>query len=168
MQIKNNYDIVWKSSDGEGTGIFNGDIGVIQVIDRPSKTMIVQYDDRRATYTLEMLDQLEHAYAITVHKSQGSEFEAVVMPLAGHHPRLHYRNLLYTGVTRARKLLVMLGQPATVAAMVANNRRTRRYTQLVWLLTHPQAGETVFLQGEEPSLPPPSAVPLPAFDGEDQ
>ena len=168
MQIKNNYDIVWKSSDGEGTGIFNGDIGVIQVIDRPSKTMIVQYDDRRATYTLEMLDQLEHAYAITVHKSQGSEFEAVVMPLAGHHPRLHYRTLLYTGVTRARKLLVMLGQPATVAAMVANNRRTRRYTQLVWLLTHPQAGEAVFLQGEEPSLPPPSAVPLPAFDGEDQ
>ena len=165
MQIKNNYDILWKTPDGEGTGVFNGDIGVIEMIDRPSKTMIIRYDDRRATYSLEMLDQLEHAYAITVHKSQGSEFEAVVMPLASHHPRLHYRNLLYTGVTRAKKLLVMLGRPATVEAMVANNRRTRRYTQLVWLLTHPESGEAAFF-GPQDQLPAPAVLPLSVLDRE--
>jgi exodeoxyribonuclease V alpha subunit len=131
MQIRNNYDLLWKDSQGrEGQGIFNGDIGVVEMIDPSSKTILVQFDDVTAPYSFDAADQLEHAYAITVHKSQGSEFEAVVMPLMGSHRKLHYRNLLYTAVTRARRLLVMAGEKATVAEMVANNRRTRRYTNL--------------------------------------
>lgn len=135
MQIRNNYDVVCKLDSGEESmGIFNGDIGVIEMMDIASKTILVRFDDRVAAYTFENVDQLELAYAITVHKSQGSEFEVVVMPLCGRHPKLHYRNLLYTGVTRARRLLVIAGNPETVAEMVANNRRTLRYTNLTNLL----------------------------------
>ncbi|MEG0944257.1 MAG: AAA family ATPase, partial [Angelakisella sp.] len=135
MQIRNNYDVVCKLSSGEESmGIFNGDIGIIDMMDVASKTILVRFDDRVAAYSFDNVDQLELAYAITVHKSQGSEFEAVVMPLCGKHPKLHYRNLLYTGVTRARRLLVMAGSPETVAEMVANNRRTLRYTNLTNML----------------------------------
>ncbi|HAN44634.1 MAG TPA: ATP-dependent RecD-like DNA helicase [Ruminococcaceae bacterium] len=131
MQIKNNYDIIWKKDDGEqGTGIFNGDIGIIDLIDRPSQSILIRYDDKTAEYTFDMADELELAYAVTVHKSQGSEFEAVVMPLMDYNSRMYYRNLLYTAVTRAKKLLVMLGNPDTVRSMVANNRKTLRYTNL--------------------------------------
>jgi len=131
MQIRNNYDILWESDGGQkGQGIFNGDIGVIDMIDPSSKTILVRFDDLIAPYTFDSADQLEHAYAITVHKSQGSEFEAVVMPLMGSHRNLHYRNLLYTGVTRARRLLVMAGEKETVARMVRNDKRTRRFTNL--------------------------------------
>ena len=131
MQIRNNYDLLWKDGEGrEGQGIFNGDIGVVEIIDPSSRTILVRFEDVTAPYPFDAADQLEHAYAITVHKSQGSEFEAVVMPLMGSHRKLHYRNLLYTAVTRARRLLVMAGEKATVAEMVANNRRTRRYTNL--------------------------------------
>lgn len=131
MQIRNNYDVICKTDTGEDTmGIFNGDIGVIEMMDVASKTILVRFDDRVAPYSFENADQLELAYAITIHKSQGSEFEAVVMPLMNRHPKLHYRNLLYTGVTRARRLLVMAGSPDTVAEMVANCRRTLRYTNL--------------------------------------
>ena len=115
-------------------GIFNGDIGVIEMLDPSSKTILVRFDDRVAQYSFDNADQLEHAYAITVHKSQGSEFQAVVMPLMQRHPKLHYRNLLYTGVTRARSLLVMDGDPGTVAEMVENDRRTLRYTNLKEML----------------------------------
>ena len=129
MQIRNNYDIVWQQPDGTaGTGIFNGDMGIIEMLDNGSKTIQVRFEDKLATYSFENQDQLEHAYAVTVHKSQGSEFEAVVMPLERRHPKLHYRNLLYTAVTRARRLLIMTGQKETVYAMVQNNRRTLRYT----------------------------------------
>ncbi|MBR5559167.1 MAG: ATP-dependent RecD-like DNA helicase [Oscillospiraceae bacterium] len=134
MQIKNNYDIVWKSGDAQGMGVFNGDIGVIDMLDRGSKTLRVRFDDKTALYSFEMLDQLEHAYAVTIHKSQGCEFEAVIMPLWGSHRRLHYRNLLYTGVTRARRILVMVGEKTTVAAMVENNARTSRYTNLRYMV----------------------------------
>lgn len=135
MQIRNNYDIIYRTDDGEeGMGIFNGDIGVIDMIDISSQTILVRFDDKVAQYHFDSSDQLEHAYAITVHKSQGSEFEAVVMPLMQRHPKLHYRNLLYTGVTRARRLLVMAGEKATVAEMVGNNRRTLRYTNLKEML----------------------------------
>ncbi len=131
MQIRNNYDILWESDSGQkGEGIFNGDIGVIEMIDLSSKTVLVRFDDLVAPYTFDTADQLEHAYAITVHKSQGNEFEAVVMPLMGSHRNLHYRNLLYTGVTRAKRLLVMAGEKETVARMVQNNKRSRRYTNL--------------------------------------
>ncbi|MDR2932065.1 MAG: ATP-dependent RecD-like DNA helicase [Oscillospiraceae bacterium] len=131
MQVRNNYDIVWKKDDGEqGTGVFNGDIGVIEMIDRPSRTILVRFEDRVAEYNFDMADEMEHAYAITVHKSQGSEFEAVVMPLMNYHQKLYYRNILYTAVTRARKILIMLGKPETVSAMVANHRKVLRYTNL--------------------------------------
>lgn len=141
MQIRNNYDILWKNDNGqEGEGVFNGDIGVIDMIDLSSKTVLVRFDDVVAPYTFDTADQLEHAYAITIHKSQGSEFEAVVMPLMGSHRNLHYRNLLYTGVTRARRLLVMAGEKETVARMVQNNRRTKRYTNLRAMLTEAVEG----------------------------
>ena len=103
-------------------------MGIIEMLDNGSKTILVRFEDKLATYSFENQDQLEHAYAVTVHKSQGSEFEAVVMPLERRHPKLHYRNLLYTAVTRARRLLIMTGQKETVYAMVQNNRRTLRYT----------------------------------------
>ncbi len=135
MQLRNNYDIVCKTDDDiEVMGIFNGDIGIIEMIDLGSKSILIRFDDKVANYTFEEAEQIELAYAITVHKSQGSEFEVVVMPLGNKHSLLHYRNLLYTGVTRARKLLVMAGNPATIANMVDNNRRTLRYTGLMSML----------------------------------
>ncbi len=135
MQIKNNYDIPWTRDEGdEGAGIFNGDIGLIDLIDRPSRSVLVRFDDRIAQYTFDNLDELELAYAITVHKSQGSEFDAVIIPAMGYHQKLHYRNLLYTGVTRAKKLLIIVGQIQTVARMVENNRKALRYTNLSAML----------------------------------
>jgi len=131
MQIRNNYDIVYTRDDGEqGVGVYNGDIGTIEMIDRPSRSLHVRYDDRVAEYTFDMLDQLELAYAVTVHKSQGSEFDAVVMPVSGSRSKLFYRNLLYTAVTRAKKLLILVGQASAVAEMVHNDRKTLRYTNL--------------------------------------
>ena len=96
MQIKNNYDIIWHKDGENGTGIFNGDIGYLRAINRQTQEVVAEFDGRRATYPFEQLDQLELAYAVTVHKSQGSEFQAVVMPLLGGFPKLYYRNLLYT------------------------------------------------------------------------
>ena len=131
MQIRNNYDIVYTRDDGEqGVGVYNGDIGTIETIDRPSRSLHVRYDDRVAEYTFDMLDQMELAYAVTVHKSQGSEFDAVVMPVSGSRSKLFYRNLLYTAVTRAKKLLILVGQASAVAEMVHNDRKTLRYTNL--------------------------------------
>lgn len=132
MQVRNNYDLVWERPDGEeGLGVFNGDIGVVEMIDKPSRSVFVRFEDRQAVYTFDMLGELDLAYAITIHKSQGNEFDAVVIPLMGKHRRLHYRNLLYTAVTRAKRLLVLVGQRETVAAMVDNDRKTLRYTNLV-------------------------------------
>lgn len=136
MQVRNNYDIPWNRDDGEGgAGIFNGDIGVIEMIDRPSRSILVRYEDRVAEYNFDMATDLEHAYAITVHKSQGSEFEAVIMPLMSYHSKLYYRNILYTGVTRARQIMIILGEQETVHRMVANHRKVLRYTGLVHLLS---------------------------------
>lgn len=141
MQIRNNYDILWESDSGQkGEGIFNGDIGVIEMIDPSSKTILVRFDDLVAPYAFDAADQLEHAYAITIHKSQGSEFEAVVMPLMGRHRNLHYRNLLYTGVTRAKRLLILTGEAETVARMVRNDKRARRYTNLRPMLEEALSG----------------------------
>lgn len=131
MQTRNNYDIEWRRPDGEeGLGIFNGDIGIITMIDRATRSLMIDFDDRTAVYSFDMMSELDLAYAITVHKSQGNEFDAVVMPLLGRHRNLHYRNLLYTAVTRAKKLLIIVGQRSTVAAMVENDRKTLRYTNL--------------------------------------
>lgn len=130
MQIKNNYDIVWKRDGENGTGVFNGDIGTIIKVERSRSRLFIDFDGRITEYSTEMLDQLELAYAITVHKSQGSEFNVVILPLLGGFEKLYYRNLLYTAVTRAKKMLIIVGSKNVVEAMVANNRRTLRYTCL--------------------------------------
>lgn len=131
MQVRNNYDLIWEKEDGTtGEGVFNGDVGILLKIDRSASSLVVQFDDRTAVYELESASDLELAYAVTIHKSQGSEFEAVVMPMYPGPRQLYYRNLLYTGVTRAKSLLVMVGVRRTVAVMVENNRRTKRYSGL--------------------------------------
>ena len=139
MQTKNDYDIIWKKADDEktesGSGIFNGDIGIIISVNKVLKTVVIDFEGRIATYSLKMLDNLELAYAITVHKSQGSEFDAVILTVFGGFDKLYYRNLLYTAVTRAKKLLIIIGTKKRVDFMIDNNRRTLRYTCLKNMLT---------------------------------
>lgn len=131
MQTKNNYDIRWFKDDGEtGEGIFNGDIGIIQKIDRRAKNIKIRFDDRTANFNYENASELDFAYVITVHKSQGNEFDAVIIPMFNGAPQLSYRNLLYTAVTRAKKTLILVGRPSVVQQMVNNDRRTKRYSGL--------------------------------------
>ena len=133
MQIRNNYDLTWKRSDGPGSGagIFNGDLGVIQSIDFTDETVTVLFDgDRVAEYPFEQLSELEHSYAMTVHKSQGSEYRAVVLTVWPGSPYLLTRGVLYTAITRARQLLILVGDESVVAAMTANDRQQRRYSGL--------------------------------------
>lgn len=136
MQVRNNYNIIFAREDGtSGEGIFNGDIGILLSIDKADSSLVVQFDDKYAKYDLENAGDLDLAYAITVHKSQGSEFEAVVMPMYFGAPQLYYRNLLYTAVTRARSMIVMVGTPWTIKKMVENNKKTLRYSGLRHFLT---------------------------------
>lgn len=132
MQIRNNYDIVWKKCDGTaaGAGVFNGDVGVIREIDRNKETVTVVYDDREADYDFTQLGELEPAFAMTVHKSQGSEYRAVILTAWGGSTYLLSRSVLYTAVTRAKELLILVGREETVAAMTANARKNKRYTGL--------------------------------------
>lgn len=131
MQTKNNYDLIWEKDDGtEGTGVFNGDIGILVEVNKHAGTLCVRYDDKLVFYDRDSVSDLELAYASTVHKSQGNEFEAVIMPMYRGAPQLYYRNLLYTAVTRAKKLLILVGTRSTVETMVNNNRRTKRYSAL--------------------------------------
>ena len=130
MQIVNNYDIEWRRGSQEGTGIFNGDIGVIESIDLNESIIVVRYDDRVATYGFDLLDELELAYAITVHKSQGSEYPVVIIPAYSCPPMLMTRNLLYTAVTRAKRMVIMVGRADIVTRMVSNNSELKRYTTL--------------------------------------
>ena len=131
MQVKNNYNVEWTKDDGtEGTGIFNGDVGMLEEIDKLHGFLRVRFDDRTATYSIDNADELEHAYAITVHKSQGSEFPAVIIPMYPMAPQLCYRNLLYTAVTRARSILIMVGHKQIVSRMVQNQKKTLRYSAL--------------------------------------
>ena len=132
MQIRNNYDIIWKRTDGSavGTGIFNGDIGTILEIDHQSEMLTVRFDDKVVDYEFSQLGELEPAYALTVHKSQGSEYRAVVLPLWNGSPYLLSRSVLYTAITRARELLVLVGREEVVAAMTENAKKNRRYTGL--------------------------------------
>lgn len=140
MQTRNNYDLIWSRGDEQGTGIFNGDIGVITEINPRAQTATAVFDGRKTLYTFDTLSQLELAYAITVHKSQGCEFEAVIMPVMGGFEKLSYRSLLYTAVTRAKKLLILIGSEEKVKQMTENNRRTLRYTCLRAMLTENQKG----------------------------
>ncbi len=135
MQIKNNYQLAWEVVSrynipiDQGMGIFNGDIGVIRSIDDYAKEVVVEFDEhRRVTYPYAGLDEIELAYAVTIHKAQGSEYPAVIMPLLSGPQMLFNRNLLYTGVTRARTCVTILGSRATLLAMIANNQENRRYT----------------------------------------
>ena len=132
MQIRNNYDIVWKKTDGSavGTGIFNGDVGTIQSIEPSAETLTIVFDDRIAEYDFTQLNELEPAYAMTVHKSQGSEYRAVVLAAWNGSPYLLSRSILYTAITRARDLLVIVGKEETVAVMTENAKRNRRYSGL--------------------------------------
>ncbi len=142
MQIKNNYDISWYKDNGEtGEGIFNGDIGIIQNIDKKSKSIKINFYDKTAVLTYDYASELDFAYAITVHKSQGNEFDAVVIPMFSGPPQLYYRNLLYTAATRAKKTLILVGVPQTVEYMVNNNRRTKRYSGLKEFL---QRADTIY------------------------
>ena len=134
MQIKNDYDIEWQKGTEYGRGVFNGDIGFIEEMDRYSGNVIVNYDGKRATYSPDMLRKLDLAYAVTIHKSQGSEYNAVIMPMTSISKNLQYRNLLYTGVTRAKSTLILIGTKEQVYTMVSNDRRTLRYSCLKPLL----------------------------------
>lgn len=130
MQTKNNYNIHWESHDDEGDGIFNGDIGFIEKIDIARDAIVIDFSGKRATYTKEQLTEIELAYAVTVHKSQGSEFDAVIMPVISVNSRLCYRNLLYTAVTRAKKLLILVGTTGCLNSMIENNKTQLRYSAL--------------------------------------
>lgn len=134
IQIKNNYNAEWVNprDDTQGLGLFNGDIGTVTDIDKTDKTLTVEFDDgKTAKYDFAMLDNLEPAYALTVHKSQGCEFKAVVIPVCGFAPMLMARNLLYTAITRAKELVVLVGTPEAVAQMVGNNHRSKRCSTLL-------------------------------------
>jgi exodeoxyribonuclease V alpha subunit len=139
MQIKNNYDIVWKQGEDNGTGIFNGEIGIIKSIKKEDDSIFIDFDGKTAEYSLDMMKELELSYAATIHKSQGSEFNAVILPLLGGYDKLYCRNLLYTAVTRAKKLLVIVGSRNVVCKMVDNNLQTMRYTMLEDFLRHEAA-----------------------------
>ena len=137
MQTKNDYDVVWEKSDGTvGTGMFNGDVGRIVDIDPSGEWLSVCFEDRTATYTQEMLSEVDLAYAQTIHKAQGSEYRAVVLALMPSAPSLMVRGVLYTALTRARELLILVGDDAAIRSMAENDRRQRRYSGLRWRLAH--------------------------------
>ena len=131
MQTKNNYDVIWQKDSGEaGSGIFNGDVGTVEDIDPSGELVTIRFDDRVSVYTADLLGQLDMAYAMTVHKAQGSEYRAVVLVSAPAAPSLLVRGVLYTAITRARELLVMVGDDVIPGQMAENDRRTRRYSGL--------------------------------------
>ena len=132
MQIRNNYDIIWKTAEGlfEGAGVYNGDIGTVRDIDLDMETLTVDFEDKLVTYLFEQLPELEPAYAMTVHKSQGSEYHAVILAMTAAASPLLTRGVLYTAMTRARNLLVIVGSPDVMAQMVNNDKRLRRYSGL--------------------------------------
>ena len=134
--MRNNYDIPYTRPDGgeEGAGAFNGDMGVIVDVDVRGGSVTVRSEDRMLVYTAEHVRELEPAYAVTIHKSQGSEFPAVIIPVMDVPPKLCYRNLLYTGVTRAKTLCILAGHSAEVAQMVRSVRRNKRFSCLADLI----------------------------------
>ncbi len=140
MQTRNDYDVVWQKADGTvGTGMFNGDVGRIVEIDQSGEWLALDFDGRTAPYSTEMLSEIDLAYAQTVHKAQGSEYRCVVLAAMPSAPSLMVRGVLYTALTRARELLVMVGDDAAVRSMAANDKQQKRYSGLKWRLCH--AGE---------------------------
>ncbi len=135
MQTRNDYDVVWEREDGTaGTGVFNGDVGRILAIEPGGELLNIAFDDRLATYTADMLTELDMAYAVTVHKSQGSEYRGVIFVSAPCAAGLEVRGVLYTAITRARELLVAVGDDAVLRRMAENDKRQRRYSGLRWRL----------------------------------
>ena len=131
MQIKNNYELEWwREDDTTGMGIFNGDVGVIEKIDFADSQIEIVFDDKHVMYDISSLDEIEHAYAITVHKSQGCEYPIVIIPLYRTSPMLLTRNLFYTAVTRAQKMVILVGYADVAQKMVNNNHFSERYTCL--------------------------------------
>ena len=139
MQIKNNYKLEWKVSPNaesgfimdEGVGVFNGDMGIITSINDFDEIVTVTFDDGRiAEYDYKMLDELEHSFAITIHKSQGSEYPAVIIPLLSGPPKLLNRNLIYTAVTRAKMMVVIVGNLNLINEMIDNTEEQKRFTSL--------------------------------------
>ena len=130
MQVVNNYEIEWERFGAVGIGLFNGDIGVIEKIDLSEESLSIRFDDKLAEYSFDLLDELELAYAVTVHKSQGSEYPVVIIPMYHCAPMLMTRNLLYTAVTRAKQMVIMVGRPEITTVMVKNNPEILRYTTL--------------------------------------
>lgn len=134
MQIRNNYDIYWESVDGKsyGSGVYNGDLGIIKTVTQEYIEVI--FDDRIVKYETNIIEEIEHAYAITIHKSQGSEFPVVVMVITSGPPMLYTRNLLYTGVTRAKELLIIVGKEMVINRMIDNIDTKKRNTGLKYKL----------------------------------
>ena len=130
MQVVNNYDIEWEKNGAVGVGLFNGDIGIIESIDQSNEIVHIRFDDRNAEYSYDMLEELELAYAITVHKSQGSEYPVVIMPMYYCAPMLMARNLFYTAVTRAKSMVILVGRSDIPRKMIENDRQILRYTAL--------------------------------------
>ena len=133
MQIRNNYDLEWVDAENDaltGMGVFNGDIGKIISIDHESESVVVNFDGKLVRYGFDDLNEVEHAFAVTVHKSQGSEYPVVIFPVLNPPPMLATRNLLYTGVTRAKKMVILVGNWESVKKMVENNNVSLRYTGL--------------------------------------
>jgi len=132
MQIRNNYAIEWKQKDGaEGVGIYNGDIGTVRTVDVMNEIVTVEFDDDKTVeYDFPTLDEIIHAFAITIHKSQGSEYPIIILPISKEVPKLQTRNLLYTAVTRAQSMVIIIGEADSIKFMVENNRQTIRYSGL--------------------------------------
>ena len=130
MQVKNNYDILWREEGGtaSGMGMFNGDIGVIRTVDK--EVVLVDFDGKLVEYTPDMLGELEPAFAVTVHKAQGSEYRAVILAALDGAPMLMTRGVLSPAITRAKSLFIVVGDDEAVARMVSNNRQARRYSGL--------------------------------------
>ena len=145
MQLRNNYNAEWRIADSwtEGEGIFNGDMGTVESVDIFDKSMVVKSDDRLITYAGDMFEEVDLAYAVTVHKSQGSEFPAVIIPAWRFPPMLMARNLLYTAVTRGKKLVLLIGDPRCIKYMIDNNRADGRYTGLKYRLEQ-ETGVSIF------------------------
>ena len=136
MQIKNNYEAEWETKKGEsGMGIFNGDVGIIKSIDNDEKRLIVDYGDRSVEYQYSSVEEIDHSYAITVHKSQGSEYPIVIIPISSAcPPMLQTRNLIYTAITRASKMVILIGDKSTFFKMIDNNMQKIRNTYLERML----------------------------------
>lgn len=149
MQLRNNYGAEWRDADTfmTGQGIFNGDMGTVESVDAEERSMVVRSDDRLITYSGEMLEEIDLAYAITVHKSQGAEFPVVIFPMWQFPPMLMTRNLLYTAVTRGKKLVIIVGNPHYMQWMIDNNRADGRYTGLQYrlenLIGHPMQFDNI-------------------------